>query len=77
MEIMNEDQVTITTKYLSPSDTRRMIIAITQSMRAWDPTFGLDQDWLQSMADLIDALLPDQKQYDVLDLLQLGKVKTM
>lgn len=77
MEIMNEKQVSITSKYLSPSDTRMMITAITQSMRAWNPDYGLNQEWLQSMADLIDMLLPDQKQYDVLDLLQLGKIKTM
>lgn len=77
MEIMNENQVSITSKYLSPSDTRMMITAITQSMRAWNPDYGLNQEWLQSMADLIDMLLPDQKQYDVLDLLQLGKIKTM
>lgn len=74
---MNEKQVSITSKYLSPSDTRMMITAITQSMRAWNPDYGLNQEWLQSMADLIDMLLPDQKQYDVLDLLQLGKIKTM
>lgn len=74
---MNENQVSITSKYLSPSDTRMMITAITQSMRAWNPDYGLNQEWLQSMADLIDMLLPDQKQYDVLDLLQLGKIKTM
>lgn len=74
---MNEKQVSITSKYLSPSDTRMMITAITQSMRAWNPDYGLNQEWLQSMADLIDALLPDQNQYDVLDLLQLGKVKIM